>query len=136
MLIAGGENQNGYLSSAELYDPSTQTFTATGSMAVPRSGAVAVTLENGEVLVMGGQSTSKVGLALDSAELYNPVTGSFSSIDATLPTATVNAAAALLADGNALIAGGQNYYPDFLQSQSELPAAQLSIFNLNQEAVP
>jgi Galactose oxidase, central domain len=36
VLLAGGYGAKGGLASAEVYDPSTDTFTATGSMSTPR----------------------------------------------------------------------------------------------------
>ena len=52
VLVAGGTNNStGYLSSAELYNPSTRKWAVTGSMTVPRDGHDAVLLPNGEVLV-------------------------------------------------------------------------------------
>jgi hypothetical protein len=55
VLVAGGNNStDGYLSSAEVYHPSSGKWTLTGSMTVPRDGHDAVLLQNGEVLVAGG----------------------------------------------------------------------------------
>jgi len=62
VLVAGGR----YDTSAELYDPSTGTFTATGSMTVVRArpSPTAALLGNGKVLIVGGDSD------VGSAELY------------------------------------------------------------------
>jgi hypothetical protein len=72
VLVAGGlDNTGKYLSSAELYNPTAGTWTATGRMTTPRVDASATLLQNGEVLVAGGDDSLTI---LSSAEVYNPAT--------------------------------------------------------------
>jgi hypothetical protein len=54
VLMAGGANDSGVLSSAELYDPTAGTFTATGPMTVARESFTATLLASGEVLMAAG----------------------------------------------------------------------------------
>jgi hypothetical protein len=71
-LIAGGDDGSGNaLASAELYDPSAGTFTATGSMLAAREDQTATLLSIGEVLIAGGDYDSGGSeQTLASAELY------------------------------------------------------------------
>jgi len=66
VLITGGKGSNGYLTSTELYNLATGTFTSTGSMITARYHYTATLLNSGEVLIAGGNN----GSFLSSAELY------------------------------------------------------------------
>jgi hypothetical protein len=96
------------LNSAELYDPLARTFSATGSMADARVLHTATLLSDGRVLIAGGtRDGGGGGAALASAELYDPVTGTFATTGGML-TDRAEHTATLLASGEVLIAGGWN----------------------------
>ena len=117
VLVAGGVYYTGtppynlvahYLASAELYDPTTGTFTLTGSLNTARSSNTATVLDNGDVLLAGGQNDGANGGYLASSELYNPSTGKF-TLTGSLNTARILHTAHLLATGEVLIVAG-NYH--------------------------
>ena len=81
VLLAGGRQTEGDefdptsgITSAEIYDPSTEVFTATGSLNTARSGHTATLLLDGRVLIAAGAQKED-----QTAELYDPQTGSFTS---------------------------------------------------------
>ena len=80
VLVVGGldgSNNTHPLASAELYDPASGTWTATGSLSIARRQNTATLLPNGKVLVAGGDDgTTVLGTTvLSSAELYDPASG-------------------------------------------------------------
>ena len=87
----------------ELYDPTSGTWSATGSLADARVGHTATLLLNGKVLVAGGYNAASLVLA--SAELYDPATGTWSETGS-LATARSSHTATLLPNGIVLVAGG------------------------------
>ena len=112
LIIGGDQEPDGgtILASAELYDPSSGAFSFTGSMATPRTfnelnrGTL---LQDGRVLVAGGQSGG-VPNDLDTAEVYDPPTGTFSSVAGSMSDPRREHTQMLLQDGRVLIAGGYN----------------------------
>jgi hypothetical protein len=117
VLIAGGDRFTGNAplkSTAELYDPSTRTFTPTGDMVTIHIGGTATLLNNGKVLIAGGVTSQCCNPApAANPELYDPSTGTFSLTgtfagtgDGFFVTGGPNVSAAtLLPDGRVLIAG-------------------------------
>ena len=107
MLIAGGvDNFGNVLSSAELFDPATGTFTLTaGNLNTARLSHTATLLPNGMVLIAGGAGQSYGVSALSSAELYDPNAGTFSNTGSMLTTRSLFTAT-LLNNGKVLVAGG------------------------------
>jgi hypothetical protein len=104
VLVAGGSTGSGNGYSAELYDPMAGTWSTTDRMAVGRvSPFTATLLPNGSVLIAGGWNSQDGRLA--SAELYNPATGTWSTT-ASMRTARQDHIAALLQNGQVLVAGG------------------------------
>ena len=108
--FGSGFDQPPILSSAELYDPGTNTFSAISNMTTARAAHTATLLPNGKVLIAGGGTSGGWGFPAfgagdSSAELYDPVTNSFT------PTGAMNTprfahTATLLPNGKVLIAGG------------------------------
>lgn len=107
VLVAGGYDSgsaNGYsLSIAEIYDPATNHWKATGSMAFAMLDQKAALLGNGMVLHVGDGSRA--------AQVYDPRTGRWAAI-ASMHVARSHCTVTALPTGEVLVAGG-------LESQSD-----------------
>ena len=122
VLVAGGRGgetlggQN-LLTSAELYDPATGTFSATGSMASDHDSGTATLLSDGRVLIAGGWGSN-------TAEVYDPKTGTFSKTGSMAYFRAWDTAT-LLPDGRVLIAGGEGGPAGGPLNSSTLSSAEL-----------
>jgi hypothetical protein len=105
VLIAGGSDErdwHGAIASAEIYDPTTQKFTATSPLADSRFKLPddAVQVGAGKLLVAGGSKT---------VEVYDPAAGKFMAASGQMSDSWHFMSETKLPDGSVLLAGG---YPD------------------------
>ena len=101
---------------AQLYDPSTGIFAATGAMSIVHDGTpMATVLPNGNVLISdggfgltccAGYLGSPFLVSCCASELYDTAAGSFSPASDAMLAATAGRTATLLTSGNVLLAGG------------------------------
>jgi regulation of enolase protein 1 (concanavalin A-like superfamily) len=113
VLIAGGyfcdsSNNCSSLKSAEIYDPVSGTFSSAGDMTTDREGHTITLLNNGQVLIAGGETCTSTSSCtpLNSAEIFKPVSGTFTATAGPLNYARFGAAATLLGNGQVLVVGG------------------------------
>ncbi|HEY2711187.1 MAG TPA: kelch repeat-containing protein [Chthoniobacterales bacterium] len=103
VLVAGGGEYPPFNPTAQLYDPTTDTWTLTGNPIVAkRAGATATLLPNGKVLLAGGTDATK---DLGSAELYDPATGTWSQTGSLIEARAFHTAT-LLPNGDVLMVAG------------------------------
>ena len=108
VLIAGGlagrifEGGPGIVATTEIYDPAAGRFTPGPSMRAARSGHAAVLLQNGKILVAGGEASDNQNLA--SAEIYDPVANKWTATGSML-TPRIASSAVVLKDGRVLVTG-------------------------------
>lgn len=99
------------VTTAEIFDPATGAFTSAGTPQVPRAYHTATVLADDTVLIVGGvQGVPDLAAngsvpALASAEIYDPVTNSFSSVGG-MSNPRMHHTATLLPNDMALIVGG------------------------------
>ena len=128
VLVAGGyplgvAGNQPVLETAELYDPKSGTWASTGAMNVRRALHPAILLDGrpcheasppgycGKVLVVGGRTCNQPAPATcpttrtNTAELYDPATGTWTATDSMLRQRS-NLDLAILPDGTVLAAGG------------------------------
>ena len=97
------------LASAEIYDSGIGLFTAVaGGMSDARFGHTATRLTSGKVLVAGGYDNAVCDCWLDSAELFDPITNTFSDVTGLMGVKRLGHTATLMGDGKVLLAGGES----------------------------
>ena len=118
VLVSGGVNSihntnTNTLTGAEIYNPETGTWKATGSLNVSRAEAATLLLDNGEVLAAGGYNNignSSPNTYLASVELYNPSTQKWTITASISGAVGLPAPPALLTNGDALVANDARFY--------------------------
>ncbi len=113
------------LSTSELYNPTTQTWTqTTGSLRLgSRLGPGLVTLANEQVLIMGGYDGS---VRLSTSELYNPTTQTWTQTTGSLTTGLRQRPHAIKLNNNKVLITGGSAGPGSVLSTSEIydPSSQ------------
>src|SRR4029079_982519 len=108
VLVVGGQlGPQKRAASAELYDPSSGSWTAPGNLAQVSEEHTATLLTDGTVLVTGCGGIDN-GKPTAHAELYAPVRGSWTTVSHMLEHHGSSCSTTLLADGRVLVAGGSN----------------------------
>ena len=85
------------------YSQTSYTWSSVGSMVQARSGAAAVSLPGGKVLITGGADSD--GVPATASEIFDPGSGGFATA-APMNVPRANHSAILLATGDVLVTGG------------------------------
>ncbi len=123
VLISGGNSLSGILTSAERYNPVTNTWASTMPMSVAREQHVATPLGSNSTLVVGGNDGI---IDLLSAETYDPLAGSWSPAGS-LTTSRSNHTATLLGNGKVLVVGGTSGVNYLTSAELYTPPASWSL---------
>ncbi len=108
VLVTGGHSGDGVgLTFAEVFDPATGRWSATGSMHTGRIAPSISLLPDGDVLVVGGAVGGPTQDTTGSIERYDPATGTW-SVDAPMSGPRSGHTATVLEDGAMLVVGGQD----------------------------
>ena len=107
VVVVGGEDGGASLNSIEIYDPSADTWTTSGStLSTWRSLCGTALLPSGKVIVTGGFMNYPA--CLFSVDIYDPDADTV-SVGADMNLARVLHGIITLADGRVLVCGGRNY---------------------------
>lgn len=108
VLVCGGIDSLSPLTDTAacyLYDPNTDTWTATGSMGFPRASVRLSKRQDGTVLATGGLANFTIDT---SSEIYDPATGTWNYTNGPLLTGRYYHTQTALNDDGALAVGGQD----------------------------
>ena len=122
VMVAGGvgslydsntQSDTDTVTTAEMYNPTTGTWTATGSLNAARADAATTLLQNGKVLTAGGYGKTGQNTTvtyLTSAELYDPTSGHW-SLTTSIPVSSFESTTpATLPNGDVLISNAAQFY--------------------------
>lgn len=138
VLIAGGSSATGdvgVLAASWLYDPKANTWSRVGDLKAPVSGAAAVQLTDGRVLIAGGSvplaqpvqlpdgSTGYFGFT-NSAEVFDPQTNEWTMVGA-MNVARGTPALVALPGGKAVVVGGCAFATKRFDSGGALGSAEV-----------
>src|SRR5437868_1747142 len=107
ILITGGHDSAGNLVAvSEIFDPESQTSTASATLNTARVDHTATRMADGRVLVAGGTGDSG---PLSSAEIFDPANAAagFQVVPQSMTSARARHTATVLDNGSVLIAGGE-----------------------------
>ncbi len=108
VLAVGGQSTDGaILQSAEIYNPTLNTWTLVAPPINARYQHIGVLLPTGKVLVAGGFIPAPVQANANIAEIYDPVTNRWTAARS-LNSARAGATATVLQSGKVLVVGGFN----------------------------
>jgi hypothetical protein len=108
VLIMYADDANSVDNKAEIFDPATNTVTASGSVGGRHDFGTVAVLADGRVLFLGGIDG---GHSVAAADIFDPATGKFGPTGA-MTTAREGQTATLLADGRVLVTGGEEFSPN------------------------
>ncbi|HJQ22880.1 MAG TPA: HYR domain-containing protein [Blastocatellia bacterium] len=120
VILIGGENADGLVKKAEVFDAASRRLAASAKLLEARAGHTATRLADGRILVIGGRGENG---ALAATEIYDPATERFTP-GAALNRARVGHSATALADGRILVVGGDS------EGSAELYDAATASFTL------
>jgi hypothetical protein len=128
VLLTGGtefdaDGGNDRPAPAEIIDPSSGSITIVGQMVHPRYGHTATLLEDGRVLLAGGDVGGNITEQNPPAELFDPQSGTFRAIDP-LQHARLYHVATRLYDGRVLLSGGLDGTTYVTEAEAFDPASE------------
>jgi len=124
VLLAGGGDGEAdgrrALASAELFDPSTGKFRATGSLVQRRYKHGAVALPNGDVLIVGGSDERDYRGKLRSVERWVQSTGRFATVGSLAVERFKLADGILLVAANKVLVAAGDRHPEVFDTEKNI----------------
>ncbi len=120
ILSAGGQTGSGSLTNSELYDPVSNTWSSIPGMNFKRSAHTLTLLPDGRVLAVGGSDELVEGASYSTAEIYNPLTNTWSQTGSLTLGMRDSHTAILLPNNKVLISGGEDIANSIYYSSTEI----------------